>query len=75
MILDLTGVESVDEATAAHIINLVGALRLVGALGIVVGLRAGVARNLVLAGSDLSGITTLSNLRQALVFCMRRGGG
>jgi anti-anti-sigma factor len=74
-ILDLTGVESVDEATAAHIIKLVGALRLVGARGIVVGIQASVARNLVSTCSELSGITTLSNLRQALVFCVRRGGG
>jgi GAF domain-containing protein len=74
-ILDLTGVESVDEATAAHVIKLVGALRLVGARGIVVGIRGSVARTLVSAGSELSGITTLSNLRQALVFCVRRGCG
>jgi PAS domain S-box-containing protein len=72
-ILDLTGVGDIDPGTADNIIKLVHALRLLGAQGIVVGIRPDVAQAIVALGVDLSRIRTLSNLREALVMCMQGG--
>ncbi|MCC6557541.1 MAG: AAA family ATPase [Polyangiaceae bacterium] len=76
IIIDLTGVDSVDVRTADHIVRIVRAVQLLGATGIVVGIRAEVSSTIVSLGVDLSGIITLANLRQALVLCMahRQGG-
>jgi PAS domain S-box-containing protein len=70
-ILDLTAVEVLDRETADHLVALVGAVRLLGAEGIVVGIRPEVARTLAGTGSDLRAIRTLANLRDALLVCMR----
>ncbi|KYF78516.1 hypothetical protein BE20_24295 [Sorangium cellulosum] len=70
-ILDLTGVEVVDTVTAHHVLSVIRAVELLGARGMVVGLRAEVAQTIVSAGVDLTRIKTLGNLRQALQVCMR----
>jgi len=70
-IIDLTGVEVVDTVTAQHIIGLVHAVQLLGARGIVVGIRPDVAQSIVALGVNLARITTLSNVREALVLCMQ----
>ncbi|KYF75103.1 anti-anti-sigma factor [Sorangium cellulosum] len=71
-ILDLTGVEMVDTKTASYLIELVRAIRLLGAEGIVTGIRSNVAQTIVSLGLDLSSITTLGNLRAALQHCIRQ---
>jgi len=71
-ILDLTGVEAMDTGTAAHLIKLIQALRLLGAQGIITGIQPAVAQTMVMLGLDLGKITTLANLRDALRFCMAR---
>jgi anti-anti-sigma factor len=71
-ILDLTGVGVVDTTTAQHIIGLVHAVQLLGARGIIVGIRPDVAQSIVSLGVDLARIITLSNLREALVLCMQQ---
>jgi anti-anti-sigma factor len=70
-IVDLTGVDHIDKATANHVVNLIRAVQLLGARGIVVGIKPDVARTLVSIGVDLSDIITLANLREALVRCMQ----
>ncbi|XXX78008.1 AAA family ATPase [Sorangium sp. So ce134] len=70
-ILDLTGVEVVDTVTAHHVLSVIRAVELLGARGMVVGLRAEVAQTIVSAGVDLTRIRTLGNLRQALQVCLR----
>ena len=62
VILDLTGVDAIDAATANHVIKLVSAVEMLGGRGIIVGIQPKVAR---------ARWKTLGNLRQALVFCMR----
>jgi anti-anti-sigma regulatory factor len=69
-IIDLTGADSVDTRTADHLMKIVQAVQLLGAKSIVVGIRSDVAQTLVAMGVDLSSITTLRNLREALLFCM-----
>lgn len=71
-ILDLTGVEMVDTKTASYLLELVGAIRLLGAEGIITGIRSNVAQTIVSLGLDLSSITTLTNLRAALLHCIRQ---
>lgn len=75
VIIDLTGVATMDAGTADHVIKLVSAVELLGARGVVVGIQPQVARAIVSIGVDLSRITTLANLRDALVMCMRQLSG
>lgn len=75
VILDLTGVATMDAGTANHVIKLVGAVELLGARGVVVGIQPQVARAIVSIGVDLSRIATLATLRDALVMCMRQLSG
>lgn len=70
-IIDLTGVDTVDTGTANHIIRITRAVQLLGSRGIVVGIRPEVAQTMVSIGVELSAITTLANLREALLLCMR----
>jgi PAS domain S-box-containing protein len=70
-IIDLTSVKAVDTHTANHIIRLVQAVQLIGAQGIVVGIRPEVAQIMVNIGADLQKITTMATLRDALVLCMK----
>lgn len=70
-ILDLTGVEVVDSGTASHLLKLIRAMRLLGAEGIVTGLRPSVARTMISLGIDLKGVVTLTNLREGLHRCIR----
>ena len=71
VIIDLTGVNTVDTHTANHIIKLIHAVQLVGSKGIVVGIRPEVALTVVSIGVDLTSFITLANLREGLLFCMR----
>jgi rsbT co-antagonist protein RsbR len=71
-ILDLTGVEMVDTRVASHLIQLVSAIRLLGAEGIVAGIKPTVAQTMVALGLDLSQIVTQRNLRAGLSYCLKR---
>ncbi|WP_437511976.1 PAS domain-containing protein [Sorangium sp. So ce1099] len=70
-ILDLTGVEVVDTKVASHLIELVTAIRLLGADGIVAGIKPNVAQTMVALGLDLSQLNTQRNLRAALNHAIR----
>jgi predicted ATPase/anti-anti-sigma regulatory factor len=74
-VLDVTGVSTIDAVTAEHLVRLVRAVQLLGATGIVAGVRAEVARTIVSLGVDLGGIETRANLREALVRCMQSPRG
>jgi sensor domain CHASE-containing protein/anti-anti-sigma regulatory factor len=71
VILDLTGVETIDAPTADHVVKLVAAVGLLGARGIVTGIRPQVARSIAAVQADITRLTTLANMRSALLFCMR----
>lgn len=72
-ILDLTGVDTVDDTTADHVLKVLRAVNMLGAQGVVTGLQSDVARRMVSIGADMTGITTLATLREALRWCMRAG--
>lgn len=66
VILDLTGLASVDAESADHISRTIAATRLVGARCTVVGLSPKTARALVELGLPLAGVRTLQTLADAL---------
>ncbi|WP_437718921.1 PAS domain S-box protein [Sorangium sp. So ce448] len=71
-ILDLTGVDAVDTKTASYLIDMVRAIRLLGAEGVITGIRSNVAQTMIALGVDLSGIITMGNLRAGLKLCIQR---
>ncbi|MDI1478050.1 STAS domain-containing protein [Polyangium sp. y55x31] len=71
VILDLTGVETVDDATADHLLRIIRATTLLGAQSIITGVRPAVAQTLVALGADLTTTTVRSNLREAIKAAMR----
>jgi rsbT co-antagonist protein RsbR len=70
-ILDLTGVDVVDTATADHLIKIVKAVELLGARSVITGIRPAVAQTMASLGMDLSQLITLGNLQEGLKACMR----
>jgi rsbT co-antagonist protein RsbR len=74
VIIDITGVDLVDSATADQFIKLVKAVELVGARCILTGTRGAVAQTLVALGADLGPLTTLRNLKHGLRECIRMMG-
>jgi len=71
-VLDLTGVENIDAATADHLLKVMGAIRLLGAQGIFCGIRPQVAQILTEIEVDLSSVVTLATLHEALAYCISR---
>jgi rsbT co-antagonist protein RsbR len=63
VVMDLTGVATVDSKVANHLIQTVAAARLMGATVIVTGLSADVAQSLVTLGVDLSRLNTMGDLQ------------
>jgi anti-anti-sigma factor len=58
VILDVTGVETMDEGTAAHLVRVARAVTLLGSEIVVTGISAIVADVLVSQGIDLAGMST-----------------
>jgi rsbT co-antagonist protein RsbR len=74
VILDLTGVDVVDTATADRLLRLVSAVQLIGACCMLTGIRSAVAQALVNLGMDLGPLTTLRTLKHGLRECLRQMG-
>ncbi|HEX5707766.1 MAG TPA: response regulator [Pyrinomonadaceae bacterium] len=68
VIIDITGCTVVDTYTAAHLINAVRSVRLLGATAIITGVSGAVASDLVTLGIDLSEIYTRRRLADGLRF-------
>ncbi|MCS6883269.1 MAG: STAS domain-containing protein [Oscillochloridaceae bacterium] len=66
LLLDITGVPSVDAQVAQGLVRVVQAARLLGASTTLVGVRPEVAQSIVNLGLDLSHIHTESDLQSAL---------
>lgn len=71
-IIDVTGVEMIDTNTADHLLRIIRAVELLGACCVITGIRPAVAQTMVALGTGLSGIVTLSTLRDGLEYCMQR---
>jgi rsbT co-antagonist protein RsbR len=66
VVVDVTGVGTVDSKVAHHLIQTVAASRLMGATVIITGLSAEVAQALVTLGVDLGALNTVGDLQGGL---------
>lgn len=71
-ILDMTGVDVVDTATADHFMQIIRSVRLLGAHCMISGIRPAVAQTMTALGVDLAQLNTCSTLEDALKICMKR---
>jgi rsbT co-antagonist protein RsbR len=71
VIVDITGVDTVDQDTASQLLKLVRAASLLGARSVVTGVRPAVAEVLANIGTDLGELLTLGSLREGLRYCLR----
>jgi rsbT co-antagonist protein RsbR len=63
VVMDITGVATIDSRVANHILQTVTAARLMGARVIVTGISAPVAQSLVSLGIELGGLDTVGDLQ------------
>ncbi len=63
VVIDITGVPSIDSSVANHLVQTVEAARLLGARTIVTGLSPEIAQTLVTIGVDLAKMNTVGDLR------------
>lgn len=73
-ILDLTGLDSVDEPTMTHLVNMVRAVSLLGSTCLLSGISPTVARVIVELGLDVSAVATFSTLSAALGHALGKMG-
>ncbi|MFP3913932.1 MAG: STAS domain-containing protein [Actinomycetota bacterium] len=66
VIIDITGVPTVDTAVADHLLKTIRAAALVGTRAILVGISPQVAQTLVRLGLSLEGVETFADLRSGL---------
>lgn len=72
-ILDLTGVESVDQGAAEGLVQVARGARLLGADCIVTGFSPAIARTIVDLGIEFDDLQTRRNLKAGLRAAMKRG--
>lgn len=66
VILDVTGISQLDQAGASHLGRLVAAVRLLGAEGVITGIRPQLAQMLTTLGHDASQLRTYRSLSDGL---------
>lgn len=71
VIIDLTGVDVVDTATADHLIRMLRSVQLLGSYCVISGISPNIAQTLVQLEVDLREIAIVRNLREALKTCFR----
>lgn len=69
-LLDLTGVDAVDETTADHLVKLARAVKLVGGRCVVTGVSPATADAFVSLGQGLGDLRCLPTLREGLRHCL-----
>jgi rsbT co-antagonist protein RsbR len=71
LIIDITGVDVIDTATADRFLKLVTAAEILGTKCFLTGARAVVAQALASIGVEFEGLRTMRNLKHGLSECMR----
>lgn len=72
VILDITGVPTVDTLTAAHLIKTVQAVKLLGAQALISGISGRIAQTLVGLGLDLKGVQTKAMMADGVADAFER---
>lgn len=65
-LIDITGVDAIDTATAQHLIDTINAVNLLGARVVITGISPEIAQTLVQLGIELQNIETQSSLMEGL---------
>jgi len=73
-ILDITGVPTVDSATAQHLLRTTRAAALMGTECVISGIRPATAQTIVSLGIDLGPIQTRASMNGALAYALERCG-
>jgi rsbT co-antagonist protein RsbR len=73
-IIDLTGIQVLDTATADHFIRMAKAVRLLGAECTLTGINPNIAQTIVHMGIELRGVGLQRSLRSALQYYVGRAG-
>ncbi|MEA1907654.1 MAG: PAS domain S-box protein [Euryarchaeota archaeon] len=74
VIIDVTGVRSVDTNIASHLINVTKAAKLLGTKCVVTGIKPDAAHTLVGLGVDMSEITTKRSMQEGLKYALKIEG-
>jgi rsbT co-antagonist protein RsbR len=74
VVIDVTGVPSIDKTVANHLVQTVRASRLMGAGAIITGLSSEIAQTLVTLGVDLSMMNTVGDLQGGIETAERQLG-
>jgi len=69
-LIDVTGVDTIDTATADSLLQIAGAARLLGAQCIITGIRPAVAQTIVQLDMRFAQVLTLATVREGLRHCM-----
>jgi len=72
VILDITGVHSVDTNVTHHLLKIVSASRLLGAECIITGIGPDIAQTMIHLGVDLDELTTMADMQEGLRYAMDR---
>lgn len=72
VVMDLTGVQTVDSQVAQHLIHMTRAIRLMGANAILTGIRPDIARALTSLNIELTDVTTRATLSDGLKEAFRQ---
>ncbi|WP_437489910.1 AAA family ATPase [Sorangium sp. So ce1014] len=72
VILDITGVKSIDTSVAASLISTASALRLLGAQAVITGVRGDVAQTLVALDVDFGAIVTKGTLQSGIAYALEQ---
>jgi rsbT co-antagonist protein RsbR len=75
VIVDITGVQTVDTHAAGTLVRLAHGVAMLGASYILTGIRPEVARSLSCLGIDLYNVKTLPTVEYGLRQCLRQMGG
>lgn len=73
-IIDITGVPHMDMEVAAGLLRAARAVQLLGATVLLVGIGADIARTLTNLQVDMTGLTTLANLRSGIEYALGQQG-
>ncbi|XXX80351.1 AAA family ATPase [Sorangium sp. So ce134] len=72
VIIDITGVKSIDTSVAASLIRTASALRLLGAQAVITGVRGDVAQTLVALDIDFGAIVTKGTLQSGISYALEQ---
>jgi anti-anti-sigma regulatory factor len=74
VIIDITGVQRVDSNVAGALVRTAQALRLLGALAMITGIRPEVAKTLVGMNLELGGVVTQATLQSGIDYALKLSG-